>query len=345
MKALVKYARGMGNMEIRDVPEPTPGVGEVKIKVKATGICGSDLHIYHDSIQKRLSLPVVVGHEFCGEIASVGSEVTEYKPGDRVVSETTFETCGTCFQCRTGNYNLCEERHSLGSYVDGAFTNYCIAKASMIHRIPINVDWQAAALTEPLACCVNAVDFQTGITAGDVVAVIGPGPMGLLCLQLAKANGAITFMIGLQQDKRRMELAESLGADELLWVEREDVVEKVNRLTGKRKIDIVFECSGSAKAIALGIKIVRRNGKYTQIGLSGGEVALPFDQIAYKQISVRGVYAHNWTAWEKALQYLETAQVDTKCLVSHIFPITGWKKAYEMIERKEGIKILLEPIT
>jgi len=345
MKALVKYAHGTGNMEIRDVPEPTPGVGEVKIEVKAAGICGSDLHIYHDSIKLLLNPPVVVGHEFCGEISEVGSAVTEYKPGDRVVSETTFETCGTCYQCRTGNYNLCEDRHSIGFYVDGAFTNYCIAKAGMIHRIPPKVDWQAAALAEPLACCVNGVDFQTSIAAGDVVAVIGPGPLGLLCLQLAKANGAYTFVAGLRRDKNRMELAESLGADEILWVGEEDVLKKVNRLTGKRKVDIVLECSGSAKAIALGLKIVRRNGKYTQIGLSGDEVTLPFEQIAYKQITVQGVFAHNWATWEKALQYLATARVDTKSLISRVFPITDWEKAYEMIERKEGIKILLEPIT
>ena len=135
MKGLVKYARGDGNMELRDVNEPTPGIGQVKIEVKAAGICGSDLRIYHDDIAGvPINPPVITGHEFCGIVTEVGVGVANYQPGDRITSETSFSFCGECAHCRTGRYNLCNNRRTLGYWYNGAFAKYTVVPQERIHR-------------------------------------------------------------------------------------------------------------------------------------------------------------------------------------------------------------------
>ena len=189
MKALVKYATGVGNMEIREVPEPSPGFGEVKIEVKATGICGSDLHTYHGNIGIPMKLPVVTGHEFAGVVVEVGEGVEGIEVGERVTAETTFSTCGRCIHCLTGSYNLCLQRRGIGYWLNGAFAKYTVVPAIRVHKLPDNVDFIGGALSEPLACVVHGAMELTGVSAGDVVLVTGPGAIGLLTMQVAKAEG------------------------------------------------------------------------------------------------------------------------------------------------------------
>jgi L-iditol 2-dehydrogenase len=182
MIAVVKTKGGKGNIELRDMPEPVPGEGEVKIEVKAAGVCGSDIHIWDGDIKIPLKPPVIIGHEFSGVIADIGDGVRGFEVGQRVVSETTFSSCGICAYCRTGEYNLCDDRRVIGYWLNGAFTRFCIVPASRLHTLPPDIDFHSAALTEPLACCVHAVVELTGISAGNTVVVIGPGAMGLLAL-------------------------------------------------------------------------------------------------------------------------------------------------------------------
>ncbi len=175
---------------LREVPEPRPGPGQVKVEVRAAGVCGSDLHIYHDDIKINIVPPVVMGHEFAGVIVEAGPGVTTCRVGDRVTCETTAESCGACLQCRTGHYNMCETRKVLGYAVDGCFAPYCVVNERQVHRLPANVDFLAGALTEPLACCVHGLLEMTGLSPNDRVLIAGPGPIGLFSLQLAKAAGA-----------------------------------------------------------------------------------------------------------------------------------------------------------
>jgi len=344
MKAVVKHRRGEGNISVVDREEPSPGKGEVKVRVIFTGICGSDLHVYHDDIKMLLNPPVIVGHEFCGEIVEVGEGVESIVPGERVVAETTFETCGSCILCRTGRYNLCEKRKSIGFYADGAFTDYCIAKVDMVHKLPDDVRWKDAVVAEPLSFCVNGIDFRGRIRGRDTVVVIGPGTIGLLSLQVLKAKGSTVVVVGLSQDESRLSLALDLGADHIIRADKQDVYETVYGVTGGNMAEVVIECSGSAAGISCGIEIVQRGGQLLQFGLSGEPVEVPFELIAYKQLTVRGAFAHTWETWERALKYLETGAVRGEPLISHRFPITEWKRAYEMMENKEGVKILLEPV-
>lgn len=344
LKALVKYALGEGNVELMDVPEPVTGPDEVKIEVKAAGICGSDIHIYHSDIKLLLKPPVVMGHEFSGVVTEVGSAVSKWKPGDRVTSETAAGVCGECIPCRTGNYNVCAEKHIIGYWFNGAFAKYCVVPSRLLHRLPDNVSFVSGALTEPLACCVNGVIEKTGISAGDVAVVAGPGTIGLLSMQLARVEGATVILCGTEIDAKRLELGRKLGADVTVNVQEQDPWEVVSSLTQEAGADVFIECSGSPVAVRMGLQLVRRGGRYAQIGLTGHPFELDFDTIAYKEIVVRGSLGQRWISWKRSLKLMEEGLVKTGPLVSDVLPLTEWKIGFVKMERKEGLKIVLTPV-
>ena len=344
MKALVKYQKGQGNMEVRDIPEPSPGQYQVKIEVRAAGICGSDLHIYHDDIAIPVRPPVVIGHEFSGVIHEIGEGVTEWKPGDRVVSEAGFEFCGHCEYCNSGFANLCSERKSVGYWYDGAFTNYTIVPAARVHRLPENVDFIEGALMEPLACVVHGAMESTDINTGDVVLVTGPGAIGLLAVQIAKAQGATVIVSGTAQDTERLQLAAEFGADLCINLAEQQLPDRINQMTEHRGVDVVLECSGNERAVRDALDVIKKRGQYTQIGLFGKAISLDFETICFKELKVTGAIASNWSSWRKALQLVSQQKVRLRPLVSESFPLTEWQKAFDMFEKKQGLKLLLSPI-
>jgi L-iditol 2-dehydrogenase len=344
LKAVVKYASGPGSVEIQTVQDPRPGPGQVKVEVKAAGVCGSDLHIYHDEIAIPTEPPVIMGHEFAGEIVELGDGVQGLCIGDRVTCETTAWSCGRCLQCRLGHYNMCANRKVVGYAVDGCFARYCVVNEPQVHLLPDNVDFVSGALTEPLACCVHAVLELTSISAGDVVVITGPGPIGLLCLQLVKAAGGYAVVCGTHQDATRLELAGRLGADLTANVEQQDVLSLIEDLTHSQGADLFLECAGAPPAARLGLQVTRRGGQYTQVGLFPGPFELSFDLIAYKELRVTGSLGQRWTSWRRALALLGQGQVDTKVLVSHVLPITEWREAFCLFEERKGLKIVLEPV-
>jgi L-iditol 2-dehydrogenase len=343
MKAVVKYASGKGNVEIRDVPEPVPGPGQVKVEVKAAGVCGSDLHIYHDQIAIPIVPPVIMGHEFAGVIVETGAGVEQVQAGERVTCETTAWSCGRCLQCRIGHYNMCTNRKVVGYAFDGCFARYCIVNEQQVHPLPDNVDFVAGALTEPLACCVHAVLELTDITPGDIVAITGPGPIGLLCLQLVKAAGGYAVVCGTAQDRDRLELARRLGADVAIDVQARDPLKLLGELTDGQGADVFLECAGAPAAARTGLAATRRGGQYTQVGLFPGPFELSFDLVAYKELRVTGSLGQRWTSWRRSLSLLGQGQVDTRSLVSHILPLDSWREAFRLSEDRQGLKIVLDP--
>jgi L-iditol 2-dehydrogenase len=343
MKAVVKYGYGPGKVELRDTPEPEVGPGLVKLRVKAAGICGSDLHAYHEMIKFNFKYPVIVGHEFAGDVAEVGEGVEGIEVGERVTSETTAINCGVCEYCRTGYYNMCLSRSVVGYDWDGGFTSYCVVPQKNIHKLPESVDYIAGALTEPLACCIHGVTEQTGINAGDLVLIVGPGPIGLLTLQVALAEGGQVVICGTSQDAGRLKIAEDLGADYALNVEETDVVKFVGDLTGGYGADIVLECSGAEKGAQLGIEAARKRGKYTQMGLFGKPITLDFERIAYKELQVTGFLSQKRSAWQRALKLEAQGKISPSKVVSHQVPIDEWKRGYEMSENKEALKAIIIP--
>ena len=343
MKALVKYNKGPKNMEIRQIAEPHPGQGQVKIAVKATGICGSDLHIYHDDIVIAVNPPVITGHEFSGVVAELGKGVEKWNIGHRVVSELGFEICGSCYNCLAGFPNLCSNRKSIGYWYDGAFTNYTVVPAEGLHSLPENVSFEEGALTEPLACVVHGVLELTHITVGDIVLISGPGAIGLMTLQTAKAQGAKTVVSGVSADENRLSVARELGADYIVNVEKEDILERVSSLTDDRGADVVLECSGNEKAVDTGFLAIRKRGQYTQLGLFGKPISIDFEKVVSKEIKVTGSFGQRRSAWNKALELMAEEKVRLGPLISDVLPLSNWKQAFDLFERKKGIKIVLTP--
>jgi L-iditol 2-dehydrogenase len=341
VKALVKVRGGAGFLEYVDIPEPTPGPGEVKIQVKACGVCGTDLHIRHDTFPNFP--PVVLGHEFSGVVTELGPGVTGMTPGQRVVSEVVFETCGQCRSCKTGYYNLCLTRRGLGWAADGAFAPYTVVEAKNIHLIPDNLSFEEAALSEPLAVCACAVCELTGVTAGDTVLVSGPGPIGLLTAQCAVAEGGQVVVTGTSADAERLDVAMGLGAHAVAKAETTDVVGLMRQLGDGLGADVVCECSGATLAAATGLEALRKGGRYVQVGLFGHPVELDLDQVTLKELKVQGVFSSNWRGWHRGLRLAAQNRVKLGPLVSHVFPLADWERAFEIAERKQGLKVLLIP--
>jgi L-iditol 2-dehydrogenase len=208
MKAVVKYGQEDGMVELREVEIPKITPNDVLLEVKAAGICGSDIEMWRHHFTYPVNTPVIQGHEFCGVIAEVGKEVKEYKIGDPVISETSAYVCGTCQFCRTGYYNLCPDRLGYGYGVDGAFTKFVKVRQEILHRKPAAVSFEEAAITEPVCVAYNAMVHRSRIKPGDAVVVIGPGPIGLFCLQLARiAGAALTIVTGTKADGKRLGVA------------------------------------------------------------------------------------------------------------------------------------------
>jgi L-iditol 2-dehydrogenase len=343
MKAIMKVARGVGHVELREIEEPIAQAGQVRIKVRAAGLCGTDLHILKDEF--RSWPPVVLGHEVAGEIDSVGEGVEGWNPGDRVTTETYFYTCGQCRYCRAGHNNLCLNRRSIGSAVNGGFTNYVVVPARNLHALPQQVDFEAGALTEPLACVVHGVTSTPTVSSGDVAVIAGPGAIGLLTLQVVKACGATVVMLGTNRDTHRLKLAQELGADYVLNVQQDDPSTLIKDLTEEGLgADVVYECSGAGPAATQVLDLVRRRGRYVQIGLFGKPVAWDLDQLCFKEIIASGSNASVPSAWAKAVRLIGSGAVDTKALITHRFPVTEWEHAFATFEDQTGVKALLKPV-
>jgi len=342
MKALVKTARGPGNLEIREMPEPVCGEDGVKIEVAACGVCGTDIHILKDEFPT--SPPVILGHEFCGRVVEVGPGVTRFKPGDRVTAENVCLTCGECYMCRTGHYAICVSRGAQGLNIDGAFARYIVCREKNVYRIPDNISYEEGALSEPMVCSVHAVLDQTRVGAGDLVLVAGPGAIGLICAQAAKAEGGTVILSGTTADRERFALARELGVDRCVDILTEDLAEVVRSMSGGDGADVFIECSGAAPAVDTGIALLKKRGRFTQVGLFGKKVPVDLDALVVKEISMRGSMSHTWNAWKRGLDLVARGEIKLGPLVTSVYPLDRWEQAFREFEERKGIKILLKPI-
>ena len=340
MQALVKFAAGPGNMELRDVPIPQPGQGEVQIAVRAASICGSDLHIRKGDIGIPMRFPVIPGHEFAGVVTALGQNVTDLEVGARVTAENTRYNCGICTQCANGSYNLCRNRLATGYAFDGAFAEYVVVPRSRIHRLPDNVDFRSGALTDPSACAYHAVQELTGINAGDLVLVSGPGPMGLFWLQYVKANGGTVILSGAERDTARLQIGHDLGADYVCTADK--LNDLVNEVTGGAGLDCVLECSGAAAAAQQGLALLKSEGRYTQIGIFGKPITFDLDRVLYREIRLIGSFSQKFTGWEKALELCASGSVRTEPLITHIFPLKEWETAFDLFQNGKAVKVIFE---
>jgi len=344
MLAVVKYGHEDGQVELREVPVPSPGPGDVLLEVKAAGVCGSDIEFWRHSITFPVRTPVIQGHEFGGVIVEVGEGVTDWQVGDEVVSETAAYVCGKCRLCRTGSYNLCAERLGFGYGTDGAFAKYVRVRQGILHRKPAEIAWNAAALTEPTCVAYNALVVQSEVHPGEPVAILGPGAIGLLCLQVARALGASPINItGTTVDALRLDLARKLGADQVVNAQETDPVEVALELTHGDGIPLVIDAAGNSKTIRQSLDMVARNGQVTKIGWGKEPVGFSLDPIVAKAVRYQGTFSHTWRTWEAVLEMVRAGRLDPAALITHEFPISEWLTAYELVESRQAVKVILRP--
>lgn len=345
MKALVKTRKGAGFIEVQDVEEPQPGNGEVKIRIDACGICGSDIHVRHDTFPYWP--PVILGHEFTGEVLEPAAGSERFSAGDRVVAEPHTRACGTCPLCRTGNIQICPEKRSPGWGIDGGMAEYICYPEKLLHKIPPDMSVEQAVMVEPTANIVTDLLERTGVNCGDFVAVIGPGPIGLLAAMCARAAGARdTAVIGTPGDRPlRFPMAEKLGFKNIIDTERDNTVEAVMELTGGLGADVVVECSGAPGAIESLPDLVRKMGKICAIGLTGNkQVPLDWDKFAFKVASVIFNLSTFYTSWDRAIELICSGRVEAGELITHNEPLENWEAVFDAVERLEAIKGILRPL-
>jgi L-iditol 2-dehydrogenase len=328
VRGLTKLAPGPGNLALAERPEPEPEPGHVVLEVVAAGICGTDLHIADG--EYATETPVTMGHEVSGIVAALGDRLDERWLGARVVSETYFSTCGHCRFCTSGRPNLCAERRSIGTHVDGAFAPLLHVPASGLHRIPDWLDDSTAALCEPLACVCHSLHDPPSVADGDDVLVVGPGPIGLLAAQVARAAGGHVHVRGTPRDETRLETARALGFE-------------TSSEGDCPEADVVVECSGNEHGIALALERVRRGGRLVQMGLAGKHVAIPFDHVCFKEVTVTSGFASTPSSWKRALALVEERAVGLDPLVTEVVPLADWERAFAATRAAEGIKFVLDP--
>lgn len=340
MKAVTKTKNGFGNVTIADLDEPACPKNFVKIKVAFTGVCGTDLHILHDTFMNFP--PVVLGHEFSGWIEEVGSEVEKFTVGDRVtVLPSIAETCGECQSCKEGYYMFCPERKGMGYALNGSMTQYVTVRENMVYPLPEAVSLEVGALAEPLACAVQALEELTPIQAGDKVLISGPGPIGLLSLSLLASRGIQVIVAGTTDDGARLKLAQQLGACRTVDVLQENLQEVIQNETNGRGADVAVECAGAEASIQGCLHALKKRGKMIQVGIVGKKVSLDYDTVLYKQLSLYGSVGHSMKTWERVSRLFEQNNIPLAQVITHQFPISKWKEAFDACERKEGGKVLL----
>lgn len=343
MQALVKYGSEDGNVELRDVAEPSrPAPNQVILEVKAAGVCGSDIHMWRENHSWAVKLPLVLGHEFCGVVADVGSQITGFKPGDRVVCETAAQVCGECVYCLSGNYNLCPHRKGYGALFDGAFTRYVAARPQILHRIPENVPFEHAALTEPICVAYNALVEKTSMKPGDTVVIQGPGPIGIMALMVAKLRGAsTTIVLGTDADEHRLEVAAILGATHVVNIQREDPLTLVRSLGDGFGANLVVDCTGVSRALKQSMELVRPNGTITKIGWGPQPLDFSLDPIVGKAVTLQGSFSHTYSTWERVLGLLSSGQIDLKPVIGGVYGLNDWHEAFSLMEEGQNVKSVL----
>ncbi len=344
MQALVKYDSRPDAVELRDIPEPPPpGPNDVILEVLAAGVCGSDLHMWQENHSWEIRLPLVLGHEFCGEVAAVGSSVTKVQPGDRVACETAAQICNQCSYCLGGAYNLCPERLGYGALEDGAFTRFVTARQEILHQIPEGVPFAHAALTEPVCVAYNALVEKTAtMKPGDTVVIQGAGTIGIMALLVTRLRGASEIiMLGTDVDKHRLGVAAELGASRTINIQQEDPVEYVQSRGDGFGADLVVDCSGVSVALEQAMAMVRPNGLITKIGWGPQPLGFNLDPLVGKAVTLQGSFSHTYNTWERVLGLMGSGQLNLDPVIGGEYPLADWHNAFEHMEAGSNVKSVL----
>ncbi len=343
MQGLVKYAHTDNAVEIRDVPEPTITPDQVLLEVKAVGVCGSDIHMWHENQSWAIKMPVVMGHEFAGVVAQVGDRVTNWKIGDRVACETAAQVCGQCVYCLSGNYNLCPNRKGYGNLLDGAMTQFVPARPQILHRMPANVTFEQASLTEPVCVAYNALVEKTStVRPGETVVIQGVGAIGIFALQVVRARGAGTIIaLGTDVDAHRLDIAKELGATHVINVQHQDPVAFVKSLGDGFGADLIVDATGVSRALKQAMEMVRPNGRITKIGWGPQPLDFSLDPLVGKAVTLQGTFSHTYPTWERVLGLISTGQINLAPVIGGVYPLSEWREAFSAMEHGQNVKSVI----
>lgn len=342
MLAIVKQAPGPGNVSLLEMDEPSPGPHQVKLEIAACGLCGTDLHVLHDTF--RNFPPVILGHEMAGRVVAEGEGVrgtTDPNARYAVLGATALVDPADPW-VRSGHFILSPNRRGMGHGVHGGFCRYAIARPDQLFRLDDSVSVEDGALVEPLAAAVHAVAEQAVIRAGDTALVSGPGPIGLYCVMVLRHLGVRTLVAGTSADHARLELARELGAERTIDVGNENLENVVRTATSGHGVDLAFEVAGVGASAAACLHALRPLGQYIQVGHFGKDIALPFDLVAFKEIAVRGSVGYTEATWRRTLGLLAQGLRPSR-IVTHRLPLSQWREGFEAFAEKRAAKVLFLP--
>ena len=342
MKAIVKTSAAPG-AEIRDVPVPTPGTGEVLLRVLRAGVCGTDLHIcnWDRWSQSRIKPPVTLGHEFVGEVIELGPGTSGVALGDRVSCESHI-VCNTCIACRTGNGHVCENTRILGVDVNGGFAEFVAVPAVNCWRVPAGIPLEVAAVMEP---CGNAVHTAfAGNLSGASILVTGCGPIGLFAIGVAKAAGA-AHVFASDVSPYRLELAREMKADAVIDVRTENLVDRVKTLTNGRMLDGVLEMSGHPGAVRDALAALRMGGRMSMLGLPSEPFELDWNRLViFKGITLHGIIGRRmYDTWFQMDQLLGSGRLDLRPAITHVMSMERFDEAIGLLRDGKAGKVVLAP--
>jgi alcohol dehydrogenase/L-iditol 2-dehydrogenase len=344
MAAVVQYALAKGAVELRQMPVPEPGTEEVLLRVRGVGVCGSDVHQYHNSQSWPVRVPVVLGHEFCGEVAALGAGVTGFREGELVASETAAEIDPGSPLTRVAQYNLDPARRGFGYDIHGAMAEYVSVPARLLHRVPRGVPVEVAAMAEPCCVAYQATVVNARVRPGDLVVVIGPGPIGLLCATMARLSGAgRVVVVGTSRDRCRMETGLRAGATHAVDVESEDAAAVIAGLGDGLGADVIVDATGASASLQSAMAWVRPGGHIAKVGWGPQPLGFSLDTLVKKAVTLQGSFSHTWPVWERVLAMLGTGQLDPRPYLSDVRPLAGWKPAFDGMHEGRLIKAVLTP--
>ena len=312
---------------------------DVLIEVKLAGLCGTDPAILEG--RHPAAPPVILGHEYTGEVLNIGDKVKNVSVGDHVVIDPNIK-CGKCYWCRRGKENLCENMTTLGIYIDGGFAKYNVAPESAVYKIPDDMRWRDAVLVEPVSCAINGVS-RANIKVGDTVAIIGAGPMGLIWTQLVKQRGAGLIIVSDLVEKR-LEMARKLGADILVNPKKDDFIETVKEATNGRMADVCVEVVGNPATVEQAIKATGYGGRTVIFGTTKKGLKVPIEpyDIMRHEKEIIGSFIANYTI-SPAIAAMHKGIINSNLLITHEYRLEQFQEAINAHRSGEALKIVLKP--
>jgi 6-hydroxycyclohex-1-ene-1-carbonyl-CoA dehydrogenase len=340
MKAAVFHGSGKP-LVITDVPQPTPGPGEVLVRVAACGLCHTDLHYLDHGVPTFKTPPVILGHEAAGTVAEVGPGAGEWKPDDRVLVPSVW-ACGRCRFCRAGRENLCANLVMPGNHVDGAFAEYVVAPAKELVRVPPSIALErACVIADAISTPYHAVKHRGKVRPGDWVAVVGCGGVGLNIVQCAALAGATVIAVDLSDE--RLKVAQKLGATHAINPKATERVDKEVRKLTDGGVDVAFEAVGTPKTIDLAFNLIRKGGRLVVIGFASEPVQINAGKVMFYELEIVGSLGCGGGEYAEIVALVESGRIDLATVVSGAVPLDQINEGFDRLRRGEGVRWVATP--